>query len=67
MFYTNATIHDNEIRQNKALRGGGLYKVNGIVSNNLIEANTADSDGGGISDVDALVLNNTISVNYAAE
>ncbi len=50
-------------------KGGGLYKCNGIIQNNIISSNLALIDydsGGGLSYCDGIIQNNIVSMNSAS-
>ncbi len=68
---TLATIQYNHITSNTAYNsfpsgvGGGLYNCDGIIKNNIISGNSAESLGGGLCYCDGIIQDNTISQNSA--
>ena len=66
-----ATIENNNIIGNSTYgsypyrRGGGIYKCNGTIRNNIISGNTARA-GGGVYECGGSILNNTICGNSAS-
>lgn len=64
---TGATIRNNIIELNEAREhGGGIYACLGIIRNNLIRRNVAQS-GGGLSNCNGLIEQNDIQRNEADE
>jgi hypothetical protein len=72
---TLATIQYNNITDNSVYLkwayppddcGGGLYRCNGIIQNNIIHGNFAGYDGGGLfACIGGVIQNNTIYDNFA--
>ena len=64
---TLATISYNDIYGNYAREGGGMWRCNGLVSNNTITLNSSDGCGGAMYKCHGLIKNNTISENQCHE
>ena len=63
---TYATIRYNVIAANSADFGGGVYKCEGVIQNNVILSNSAAKYGAGLHSCDGIIENNSIAGNTAA-
>jgi len=60
----NGGIHDN-FGMSSIDRGAGIYSCNGMIANNIIRKNDANSEGGGLNSCHGIIANNTIYKNRA--
>ena len=65
--YSLGTIRFNTIRENSSVHGGGLYQCFGVIQNNFIGHNTAESEGGGLSQCQGMIQTNVIFHNSSGE
>lgn len=66
-FGGRVTIRHSTLRQNQALRGGGVYNGNSLViENSLVAGNSATFNGGGVDNFGSAVLENVTLTNNSA-